>query len=180
MNVEINFLEKKEKKNIAPYLLGFMALLLIISVISAILWQSIQLKQSISSKTDYAEQLEDHISSNQDGMNGSKNLMQLQETMDTLKMESLPTVAIYEDTLRLLIDPNHLVSYQNVQVDQFVLEARFSDLTAVANFVALILNRSYVQDVQLTSVSSAATGYEATITVYYSEDAVKKELGEDE
>jgi cell division protein FtsL len=176
MIVEINFLEKKNKKKFAPYLLIFFALLFIGTSISIVMVQSMLLSDSIASKNNQITQLEALISDNQAEFSDYQGLIDLEEKYTQLKESSNPIIPLYQAVLGLFPSPKQLNSYTQVERKSVIVNGSFQNFKAVGEFVSKLTTIPYIQDVTITSVNQTDKGYNATLTIYLHEDLVKKEL----
>ncbi|WP_047985088.1 hypothetical protein [Ornithinibacillus californiensis] len=180
MNVEINFLEKQEKKKIAPFMFSLLAILLISLAIGVTWYQTYLLTHELNEKSAYVEKLEAVISENQVEIADQQRLQQLQQAVENLQRSSLPTVDLYEEIIGLIPNLNQLQSYENGDSTQLIVDVTFPHLIAVSSYVSSLLDVKYVQDVQLTGVSKVELGYQATLTVLFDEEVLKKELNPNE
>ncbi|WP_010099162.1 hypothetical protein [Ornithinibacillus scapharcae] len=180
MNVEINFLEKKKKRNVAPYLITFLSILFLSLVVGATFFQGKLISNEIADNTKEFTQLEASVSDYQGNLADQRNLAHLQKTVDKLLQNSFPTVSIYQDVLKLLENEDQLLYYQQNTQQQFVLETKFTNLDSVTVFISELLELTYVTDVHLDGVHLVEKGYEANLTVTFDETAVKKELSSNE
>jgi Tfp pilus assembly protein PilN len=180
MNVEINLLEQKPKKSLTPFLIGILAFLMIASVAGWTGYQMYALKHSITAKETEIEELEALMSVHQEAAAYNQKLLQLQESLHSLQQESLPAVPLYHDVLNLFDKKNQLLMFENISSSQFIVEGSFISLAEVEEYVSRLLEQSYTVDVSLAGIDKDATGYIATLAVYFDESVVKKELIENE
>lgn len=180
MNVEINFLDIKVNRKLAPYVFTLLIVLVLSLVVGAIYFQGNTLNNEIADNKKIFAQLEESISEYQVNSADQRNLIQLQKTVDDLILNSLPSVSLYQNVRALLDNEDQLKYYQQNSQHQFMLETSFADFISVSAFVTDLLELSYVTDVHLDSVNRLAKGYEANITVTFDERGVKKELSKHE
>jgi pilus assembly protein HofN len=135
MIVEINFLEKKEKKKIAPYVFSFLAILFIVAILSIVYYQTHLLRNELSDKHKHIGELEEVVAGYQGDTAERQGLIQLQETIENQKQDTLPTVPMYQDILRLINSPSQLIQYEHTEQNQFVIDIRLPDFVAVSTLV---------------------------------------------
>ncbi|WP_047981597.1 hypothetical protein [Ornithinibacillus contaminans] len=176
MNVEINFLQKKTKKNLAPYLVGILVLLCVLTILATVFVQRYTLEKSVTEKREVLTQLEIVSSKQADIIN--ENAINVQSILATLMQETQPTVRLYNDLLEPVQPDSSFISYQHTEENQLIIEAHFSSLAHVAQYISEVDSKSYVNDVQLTAVNLTDEGYDATLTVILNSNAAKEELRE--
>ncbi|MGP4108313.1 hypothetical protein [Virgibacillus sp. L01] len=180
MNTEINLLENQSKKHIAPLLLGVVSILLLASVITVLLYQKYNYENRIENQTNKVSQLETQLLEKQGELAGEKQHEQLQQNVSTLKDGMIPNVALYKQMLNFLSSSEQLLSYNFTSENQLIIDARFTSLKNVSNYVKVILGQDYVLDTELTSVSKMETSYQTTLTISLDSEALVKELGEND
>lgn len=180
MNTEINLLEKQPKKHIAPLVLGIAGILLLASVITVLLYQKNNYEIQIETQTNKVSQLETQLLEKQDEYAGEKQLQQLQQDISTLEDGLVPNVALYNQMLNFLSSPEQLLSYNFTSENQLIIDAKFSTLKNVSNYVKVLLSEAYVLDTELTSVSKMNTSYQATLTINLDSEILVKELGKND
>jgi pilus assembly protein HofN len=176
MNVEINFLEKQEKKKIAPFMFSLLAILLFGLAIGVTWYQTYLLTNELSDNNIYLEKLEAVISENQDNIADQQRINQLQQAINNLQQSNIPTVDLYREIIGLLNSSNQLQYYEHIDSSQLVVDVVFPNLTAATSYVSNLLDLKFVQDVQLNGVSKVDSGYQATLTVLFDEVELKQEL----
>ncbi|OZU89728.1 hypothetical protein CIL03_00885 [Virgibacillus indicus] len=180
MNTEINFLEKKPKKYAAPIFLGIVFIILLGTVAGVLVAQKNSIQSSIESEKSKIEQIEKSLMEFQKENASVQQLQQLQKDITKIKAETTPAVALYEEILGLLSTPAQLTGFTFEGEDQFIVDAEFSIIEDVSNYVASLLEQNYITDAQLTSVSLVESSYQATLTIDLNVDALVEELGENE
>ncbi len=180
MNTEINLLENQPKKHIAPLVLGVVGILLLASVITVLLYQKTNYENQIENQTNKVSQLEAQLLEKQGEFAREKQLEQLQQDISTLRDGMIPNVALYKQMLNFLSSPEQLLSYNFTNENQLIIDARFTTLKNVSNYVKVILAQDYFLDIELTSVSKMDTSYQATLTISLDSETLVKELGEND
>ncbi|MFS0673068.1 hypothetical protein [Ornithinibacillus sp. 179-J 7C1 HS] len=178
MNTEINLLEQKPKKNLAFYFVIFIFIILIATTIVVLNLQIDYYNTRIKTEGEHIAQLEEVLREHNLNMEDEQRLSQVHEMLSTIQMQSIPNVWLYFD-LTDLFNQNQLQSYVFSGENQVIISAKFSSLPKVADYVAAILERNYINDVDISNVNSVGESYQATLTISLDLDRIRKELGED-
>ena len=180
MNTEINFLEKEQNKNSAFIALAIIFVLLLLLAGGALLFQKSNYDEQLSSLVNERTQVEEVLIEQQNAHGTERQLERLQEELVLLEGEMIPAVEMYRDIIGLLSESEQLITYDMGAENQLVMDAAFPSLNAVAEYIALLIEQEYVQDIQLNSTVKIEDFYEATLTLTIAGDLAVEEFAVDD
>ncbi|WP_099158757.1 hypothetical protein [Virgibacillus ndiopensis] len=174
MNTEINFLEKQQQKIIAPFILGFIFVFLMIFAVGVAYIQK-------SHYTDKIDSVNERLVHNENALKKYDSHIaehqQMKHNIFAIQSSVIPNVALYQYLLALLPNENQLIHYQQIEKNQAVIVAEFTGMQFAADYVSKILEQNFTLDTQLTNVSKTESGYQATLTIVFDKDKLVEELG---
>lgn len=156
--VDINFLEEKEKPNIAPYLLiavGVLvlglALLFITFEKNSLIAEDNQIQEDIVQIKDQQTLLtRDTLTDVQKSRN------ELKDTVSELNQVLIPSVPVLKDMISLLPERGFFLEYQFQKPNVLTMQVRFDGMQDVASYTNALTTKSYTEDVQVTTIDTTA------------------------
>jgi pilus assembly protein HofN len=180
MNTEINFIEKKQNIYSSFLWWGIVFIILLLVVVGMLLYQKNQFTTEMTTLNHQKEQIEASIVELQKEYTGKRELKQLQEDIQVLQSETIPTVPLYHDLLNI-INSKNLLNYDFAGEDTAVeIQVEFTSLDDAATNISSLSKLDYVSETELTNISQQETAYEATLTLSLDQAALLKEFSTDD
>lgn len=109
----------------------------------------------------------------------SNTMKRLQEDIQVLQSETIPTVPLYHDLLNI-INSNNLLNYDFAGEDTVEIQVEFTSLEDAAKNISSLSKQNYVSETELTNISQQESAYEATLTLAINQAALLKEFSTDD
>ncbi len=179
MNTEINFLEKERKQIKVPLVLFLIFLLLVIAAVTILLVQRSGLTHAVDVQQKEMAVLENQVSKLEGASGTVQQLEQTKEALATIEAQTVPHVALYEQVLDMLREPEQMEDFAYNSGEQFQLEATFDTLSAVSDYIGKLLQQPYVLDTKMSDISKAGDGYDASLVVTFDSGVLREEMNAD-
>ncbi|KGP73925.1 hypothetical protein [Pontibacillus yanchengensis] len=190
--VEINLLEEKEKRNIVPYLLAILSLLLLIGVLSQVYFKQQHLleKKTISENkiTNLKEQQQTLQQTNKNNIQVARE--ELTKKASQLENQLFPSVDLLKRLITLLPKEGYFVTYSYIGDGTVNVKIQFESMQQIANYTNALEEESYIEGLLINMNAEEVTAsqnntnilprYFATFEFLVIEDKWEKEFGESE
>ncbi|MFD2627897.1 hypothetical protein [Oceanobacillus kapialis] len=176
MTTEINFIQKQPNNRLTLLILGGVILLCLCCVAIGLFLQKNHVDEVIAQAESDLAELEITLAELQaEDASGSRSVEQLMTEVDRISESAMPTMPLFHAVTERLTNNDELVSYENNSSDSFIVTANYADMNAVADYIAELVDLTYITNVQLTSVAEMGESYEAVLTVQLLEESLKEE-----
>ncbi|MGM8364553.1 hypothetical protein ACLIBG_03620 [Virgibacillus sp. W0181] len=177
MTVEINFIEKKESKYVAPVLFAIAFIFLLLLIAALIFYQRYELSTTMESDKAELAGLETELLSLQKETADEQLLKRIEKEMEKMQEETAPVFSMYEETV-LPLAGGKLSVYEMTEPEKIVIVGAFTSLTEVADYTEMLSEKSYITDTELTEITNGNDGFEAMLTLKIDSALAVEELNE--
>lgn len=156
MIVEINLLEEKEKRNIVPFMIAFIGIILLLATVIVIGLQ----KQSLEAKQENIQQEIHGVQKKQSEYQAvlrdetQSDRKQLQQAVEQVEESVFPSVSLLERMISLLPERGYFERYIYTKNNNLQLVVRFDSLQEVAAYTNTLLQEESIQNVELGNITT--------------------------
>ncbi|MDL4841672.1 hypothetical protein [Aquibacillus rhizosphaerae] len=177
--VEINFLERS-KKNIVPYILVVLLVLLLGITVVGLQWQVSYQEEQLSS---YKDQLNANLEEqrNLENIEGIQNQRQtLKEQVNEVELSIFPTLSILDKMIILLPEKAYFENYTFTIQDGLYLDIRVESVEQVAAYTNILEMQNFVEVVDVSTINQTDSGYIASLYVALNEQSLTEEASDND
>lgn len=176
MNTEINLLEKKDNRYIAPLFFGLLFLVGFVLVFGLLFFQKSSLNKKITEGQHAITEMEITLAEHHDTFAPHEKIERIEAEVNNIMNQTTPHVALYRHLISLLPKQNQLEHYQFDEDANLIIEAEFSSLDDVAHYVTKLGEQSFIIDTELSQVDYTGSAYEASLSIITDKEALVEEF----
>lgn len=176
MNTEINLLEKKEKKYIAP--LCFIGLFLVgfLLVFGLIFFQKSSLDHNIATGENKITEMEITLAEQHNAYASREKLERLENEAALITEETMPLVGLYHYLTHMFPKQDQLEYYYFDDESSLVIEAAFSSLEDIAHYIAKLDEQRFIIDTDISEIVNNGSSYHASLAIRIDEKNLVEEF----
>ncbi|MFC7061646.1 hypothetical protein [Halobacillus seohaensis] len=154
MIVDINLIEEKEKRNLTPWLIVGVTLLIALILLFFFWFESRQISSEQKLTQEQIKEIreEQAVTEGNHITESEGKVKELREARNSVEDTLFPTIPILERMIVLLPERGYIENY-SYQVNQTIeIEVRFDSLQKTATYTDALLAEEFIEDVELRDV----------------------------
>ncbi|MFC0522451.1 PilN domain-containing protein [Pontibacillus salicampi] len=152
MMVDINLLDEKEKRNIAPYLFLFCTIVMVLSMSLFIMTSHNHLQEEKASVEESISRIQTEQKLLQQTNSNDKQAARddLQEKAITVEATLFPTVDLLERMVALLPKDGYFLTYAYEGSGEVTIDTQFDSMQDLAKYTNALNQEDYIDDVSVS------------------------------